>query len=232
MLNRKLSLLFVLLYSVSALATLGPDLETSRPVSEPTPKRTKILQPWSRLELIAQMSIFNPNSLGLAHAVGEAAHLGDLSSIPEFHLTLAVPMAAIENWRLFAQGRVGYFFKTGNLFESNGQGGNLATSLHLDSLPVSLSTRLEYQIGPAASIRPALTLGVGTQRFHASGPGFDEVAWIPFYFVTPSLSFLDGESLKVDWFGGFTFGVTYQSEFSSAQEVRGLSFDLSLNFIL
>jgi hypothetical protein len=231
---RHLILISIVFGSFAAHATLGPELgiEPPAPAAVTAVRHIKSVDSSSRLGLTPQMSIFNPSGLQIIHGGNQVTHFDTINSIPEFNLTLAVPITAIENWHFFAQARVGYFSKSGLLFGSNAQGRTSSQSLQLDSVPLSVSTRLEYQIDPSFLVRPALTLGIGDQRFHAAGTGFDEVNWVPFVFITPSLSFLDGETIRADWFGGFTFGVTYQAEIASPQKIRGLSFDLGLNFLL
>jgi hypothetical protein len=124
-------------------------------------------------------------------------------------------------------------YKAGNFEMARSSGEVFNSRLNLTWVPMSLGAKFLYTLPTFPFIKPSLTLGGGTHWFYQAGvvSGSNGSFWIPYYFVTPSLSFLEGVAPS-DWFGGFTFGVTYQHELTSAQQVHGVSFDLGINILL
>jgi hypothetical protein len=105
--------------------------------------------------------------------------------------------------------------------------------LNLHWLPLSGGLRAIYHIPTVNFLKPTLAAGGGVQWFHQSGDRVElsDSHWIPFFYVSPGMVFLESTSSK-DWFGGFNFSTTFMSSFASSQVVRGLGFDLSLNILL
>ncbi len=180
-----------------------------------------------------QVSVVMPSILTLSNPNFEVVYSKGFPSLTQAGLAAVTPLFNIGRFRFLSIAKLGFSYKTG-IFEMTRMNGELIReNLKLSWVPMSLGAKFLYSLPNFPYIKPSLTLGGGTHWFYQSGSvgGANSSFWIPYYFLTPALSFLEGATPS-DWFGGFTFGVTYQQSLSSVQKVNGVSFDLGINILL
>jgi hypothetical protein len=155
-----------------------------------------------------------------------------LDGVPIFQLGLAAPLFSSGDFVVLGQARVGYGYKEGRFTISGTRGESLRDKVGLHWLPMSASLRAIYEIPGLRFVKPTLNVGAGVQWLHQAGTisSLSESYWVPLFYAAPGLTFLEGK--RDDWFGGFTFTVTYQTGFATPQTVRGMSIDLGLNIFL
>jgi len=183
--------------------------------------------------LMPQVSVVMPSALTLRNANFSVDYTRQFPSLTQAGLMAVTPLFNWGGFRVLSTAKLGVSYKAGNFEMARSTGELLNSRLNLTWVPMSLGAKFLYTLPTFPFIKPSLTLGGGTHWFYQAGAtsGSNGSFWIPYYFVTPALSFLEG-SAPSDWFGGFTFGVTYQHELTSAQRVHGVSFDLGINILL
>lgn len=96
--------------------------------------------------------------------------------------------------------------------------------------PLVFSFKAQFPIPDFAWVTPTLSVGTGinflSQYGNSNRVGL--VSWVPSFSISPALLFL-GRKRADDWFGGFSFGTTFQSSFASAQLLRVWSIDLGFH---
>lgn len=183
--------------------------------------------------LMPQVSVIMPSTLTLASPNFEVAYSKQFPSLTQAGLAAVTPIANVGGFRLLSIAKLGFSYKAGNFEMSRINGETLRENLRLTWVPMSLGAKFLYTLSNFPYIKPSITLGGGTHWFYQAGSigGANNSFWVPYYFITPALSFLEGTAPS-DWFGGFTFGVTYQQSLSSIQKVKGVSFDMGINILL
>jgi hypothetical protein len=184
------------------------------------------------LELVPQVSMIMPSRFVLSTDRYIIPYSKDLEGLALFSLGAATPIVFWGPIQVEVQAGVGFAHKEGVMALHNQAGVNFNDDISLNWIPFSTSLKISYEIPGIHFMKPALSLGGGVNWLHQSGTldGVDHAYWLPFWVATPCLTFLAGH--HDDWFGGFTFGVSYQDTFGSAQSLRAVSFDLSLNIWL
>lgn len=152
-----------------------------------------------------------------------------LAGFPAFYLGVAKQLKSTGNFQIFGLAKAGFTSKTGQYEIQSRTGETTSARVSLSWLPMSVGTKVQYLIPGFPFVKPSLTVATGVQwlRQSSSLPGITTNVWLPFYTISPALSFLEGTS-EIDWFGGFSFGLSYQDSLGFAQKVRTWSFDLSL----
>lgn len=183
--------------------------------------------------LMPQVSVVMPSTLTLSNSNFAVDYSHQFPSLTQAGLAAVTPIANMGGFRILSIAKLGFSYKAGNFEMSRSDGEIITENLKLTWVPMSLGAKFLYTLSDFPYIKPSLTLGGGTHWFYQTGKvgGANSSFWIPYYFVTPALSFLEGTAPS-DWFGGFTFGVTVQQSLSSIQSVRGVSFDMGINILL
>jgi hypothetical protein len=180
----------------------------------------------SEFELNPQLSLIAPSTLVLSHE-GEHYPYSSVTSIRTFQLGVGRSVWRNGVLNLTQSISLGYGSKDADTLFLAGNATQTGT-FHLQWIPMSLSTRLDY----AASkiLKPSILMGAGMlwmgQRSDAHL--YDHDFWIPHFFTSAGVTFLEASESK-DWFGGFTCSVTFHSSLISEQILRGWSFDLGIN---
>jgi hypothetical protein len=180
-----------------------------------------------------QVSVIMPSTLTLANPNFEVAYSKQFPSLTQAGLAAVTPLFDMGGFRILSTTKLGFSYKTG-VFEMNRSSGEIVKErLKLSWVPMSLGAKFLYTLPNFPYIKPSMTLGGGAHWFYQAGniEGATGSFWVPYYFVAPALSFLEGTTPS-DWFGGFTFGVTYQHSLSARQSINGVSFDLGINILL
>ncbi len=183
--------------------------------------------------LVPEISIVNPSTLKLSTNDYQFPYSNKISGLPLLQVGIAKRYLHTESLQLYAVLKGGYGFKSG-VFQYVNRSGTAATSdFALHWLPLSLSTKIVYDIAGAGFLKPTLMLGGGVYTLFQGGgaPGTTGSFFIPFALVSPGITLMDNTSPQ-DWFGGFSFNLSYLNSVASSQALRAWTFDLSLNIIL
>jgi hypothetical protein len=183
--------------------------------------------------IMPQVSIFMPSELTLSSPTFNVAYGKQFPSLTQAGFAALTPLFNWGGVRILSSTKVGFSYKAGLLEINPSNGAKITESMRLYWVPLSLGAKFIYTLPHFPFIKPSLTLGGGAHWFYQTGPlsGANQSFWVPYYYFTPALSFLEGTA-PTDWFGGFTFGVTYQSSLSSIQNISGVSFDMGINILL
>ena len=192
----------------------------------------------SRFVLVPQISVLNPGSFTLTNDAYTSHYSKSQFGIPALFVGGAYHLGSRPNLEFYLDGKLGYGSKSGlvpvDRRASGSQlGGSFNEDVRLHYLPLSLGPRAVWSIPGITFLRPTLSAGLGTALLAQVGDsqGFSHTYLLPFYYVTPGLTFLEGNG-ATDWFGGFQFGVSYLSTFASEQVMHGMAVDLSVNILL
>lgn len=210
-------LLFALLFCVSSFAEV--EVESS-------PKINK-------LQLVPQISILSPGEIVLRNNTYEVPYSQNVPGLFGFSIGSASPLHIDDHFQLYVVSRIGFAFKQGQYSITDRETRETSnTNINLMWMPASIGVKSVFSINRFPYVRPTLSIGSGSSWMYqgSATDGLSQHFMIPFYYVTPGLSFFEKQSPD-DWFGGFSFGVTYQDSFASPQRVRATSFDLSINII-
>ena len=226
-----------LFYSPILLAATSrvPKIKTTREISVEKPSQgelknsTLLDSTW----LMPQLSIMMPTVLTLTNPNFEVAYGKQFPSLTQVSVAAVTPLFNWGGFRVLSTAQLGFSYKAGPFEMTRFNGEILREKISLSWVPMNLGAKFLYSLSHFPFIKPSITLGGGSHWFYqtANIGGANESFWIPYYFVTSAVSFLEGTTPS-DWFGGFTFGVTYQNSLSKFQSVKGLSFDLGLNLLL
>ncbi|MSP19749.1 MAG: hypothetical protein EXR74_09290 [Bdellovibrionales bacterium] len=230
-------LLPALFYSPIILAakSIGPKIQTTPAISLEKTSEGKLNNP-TLLEgtwLMPQLAIMMPTVLTLTNPNFEVAYGKQFPSLTQVSVATVTPLFNWGGFRVLSTAQLGFSYKAGLFEMTRFTGEILREKISLSWVPMSLGAKFLYSLSNFPFIKPSITLGGGSHWFYqaANIGGANESFWIPYYFVTTAVSFLEGTTPS-DWFGGFTFGVTYQNSLTKFQSVKGLSFDLGLNLLL
>lgn len=183
--------------------------------------------------VMPQVSVIMPSDLQLKSPNFEVAYGKQFPSLTQAGLIALTPLFNWGAFRVLSSARLGFSYKAGpfELTKSNGE--TLREYLKLSWVPMSLGTKFIYTVPNFPFIKPSLTLSGGAHWFYQTGAikGANQSFWVPYFAITPALSFLEG-SMPTDWFGGFTFGLTYQHSLSELHRVNSVSFDMGINILL
>jgi hypothetical protein len=229
MANRQWLAILVIL-SVSAGVCAAPSTSTVEVPARP-----------SRWELVPEISILNPGSFTISNET-YAAHYSNpntMFGLPSVIVGGAYRLATANNLVYYLDVKVGYGGKSGAVAVNRKLGGRevgeaMFQDVRLHWLPVSIGARALWSIPGVTFVRPTLSVGGGSSLVIQTSelPGFNSTYLLPFYHITPGLTFLEGTRNPGDWFGGFHFGFSYISTFATDQALRGTSVDLSVNILL
>jgi len=183
--------------------------------------------------LMPQVSVVMPSSLTLANPNFEVAYSKQFPSLTQAGLAAVTPLFDIGGFRILSTIKLGFSYKAGVFEMVRSSGEWVKERLKLSWVPMSLGAKFLYTLPNFPYIKPSMTLGGGAHWCYQAGniEGATGSFWVPYYFISPALSFLEGTTPS-DWFGGFTFGVTYQHSLSARQSINGVSFDLGINILL
>ena len=183
--------------------------------------------------LMPQVSVVMPTELKLSNRDFKIPYSKQFANISQFALGAVTPLRRKGDFQLLAVGKLGLSFKQGTYGFERTSGDPVQGKLQLFWLPISVGGKVQYEIPGFPYIKPSFSMGGSLNWFYQTGSlgGLNSSYWIPTYFISPAVSFLEGQSSS-DWFGGFTFGVSYQNSFSTQQSFKAWSFDLSINVLL
>jgi len=183
--------------------------------------------------IMPEVSVVMPSDLRLSSSGFEVAYGKQFLSLTQMGFLALTPLFHLDDIQILSCVRVGYSRKSGKFDLEKPTGEILEDDVKLSWVPMSLGAKLIYTLPLFPFIKPSLTLGGGTHWFYqsASVSGVNQSFWVPYLFVTPAISFLEG-SAPTDWFGGFTFGLTLQRSLSDIQRVNSVSFDMGINILL
>lgn len=188
----------------------------------------------SRIHLIPQVSILTLSEVVLINNAFRVPYSDSFTGIPAFFLRIATPLFTIKNTEFFGEVRVGYGGKGGEtrVFSIQSDASS-DESMRLYWVPFSAAIRVQHALPGFEVFLPTLAVGVGEQWIGQRGgtSTLRQDFWIPFFHISPGLTFMGGRRTE-DWFGGFSFGVTYQDSFATEQTVRSWAMDLSMSFFL
>ncbi len=187
-----------------------------------------------RPQIVPQISILTPQEIVLKNNTFEIPYSQNVPGLFGISVGASSPLSVGDSFQFYLTGRLGFSHKDGeytiNRIEANQ---TEKSNVSLAWMPVSVGVKSQYAINQFPYVRPMLGAGLGAQWMYQSSTlgGLNQHFLIPLYYVTTGLSFFDKKTPE-DWFGGFSFGVSYQDSFASPQKVRVTSVDLSLNIIL
>ncbi len=221
-------LLMVLLLG---LAVPGFAEEADESVAElAVPRTTHVAQ---ALQALIQVSIVTPQTFTLSNSLYETPYAQNFIGMPSLQGGLAMPLFLAGGIEAQGIGTLGYGFKEGIFNLTTVEGKPARDLIRLYRFPASLGVKFLYHIPWLTFVKPSLTVGGGAQLILQAGrlAGFSDNFWIPYYYFSPALTFFENR-VSTDWFGGFTFGISYQNDLSPRQVLRAWSFDLSVNLFL
>ncbi len=187
----------------------------------------------SGLQWLAQASIVMPQTFTLTSPRYEVPYADNFSGFPGVHVGAALPLFVAGPIEAQAIGLVGYGFKEGIFSFHDAVGNEVRDLLRLHRIPMSAGVKFLYHIPWLTFVKPSLTVGGGAQWMIQAGrlEGVSDNFMLPFYYFSPALTFFENR-VSTDWFGGFTFGISYQNDLHPKQVLRAWSFDLSVNLFL
>jgi hypothetical protein len=183
--------------------------------------------------IMPEVSVVMPSDLRLSSSGFEVAYGKQFPSLTQVGFLALTPLFHLGEFRILSSAKVGFSQKAGRFELKRPTGEILEGDVKLSWVPMSLGAKFIYTLADFPFIKPSLTFGGGTHWFYQSGsiPGVNQNFWVPYLFATPAISLLEG-SAPIDWFGGFTFGVTFQRSLSDVQRVNSVSFDMGVNVLL
>lgn len=221
----------LLMLLLLGLATPGFAEEADESVVQVTPPRTSHVA--KDIQALVQMSIVMPQTFTLSNSLYETPYAQNFSGMPSIQGGVSLPLFLAGGVEAQGVGTLGYGFKEGIFNLTTVEGAPARDLIRLHRFPVSLGVKFLYHISWLSFVKPSLTVGAGTQLILQAGrlAGFNDNFWIPYYYFSPALTFFENR-VSTDWFGGFTFGISYQNDLSPKQVFRAWSFDLSVNLFL
>ena len=187
----------------------------------------------SRFQLVPQLSILSPGEITLKNSSFEVPYSKKLQGIFGFSLGAESPLQISDSFQLFFVSRLGFAYTNGDYTVNNTTTRSTNyTNINLAWVPASIGVKSVFSINKFPYVRPTLSVGSGASWMYQSSAtdGLSEHFLVPHYYITSGLSFFEKQNPD-DWFGGFSFGVTFQDSFATSQRVRNTSFDLSINII-
>jgi hypothetical protein len=228
-----LALLLWCFVSLPALAD-NPAYETPE---DPQPERTSAVNfeapaRQEKWHLEPSLSVISPREFTLTQDSYSIPYGKNLAGLPAVYVGAGNSLGTYPFGRgsleVFSLMRLGYSYKE-TLMTLNERSGRV--KLHWVPMEAGIETR--FRLAAFPFIRPSLTVGGGVHWLYQSGefPSINSSFWVPHLFITPALSFFESFA-PTDWFGGFTFGATYQHSLAAKQIIRAWSFDLGITIIL
>lgn len=192
---------------------------------------SKITSPL-KWELTPQFSIMSPSDFRLSTDRLIVPYGKSLGGLPMASVGMNIPVGTLADLQFHHQTRVGYGYKSDKYSVDRRVGPPIESEISLHWVPVSTGMRLVYEIPGFPYLKPGLVVGAGMNWFlqRTNLTELNQSYLVPFLFTTPMLTFLEGKN-PTDWFGGFTFGVTYQHSLGN-QPFRGFAVDLGLTVLL
>jgi hypothetical protein len=183
--------------------------------------------------LIPKLSLLSPNIIQLSNNNFNVPSNNNVQGFPLINVLVS------KHWFTFAgldvemQGGLGYGFRQQTVSLQTG-GGPVVNDMGLHVLPISASFKGIYNIPHFSGVRPGLEIGGGMYWLiqNASASLANDAFWLPFLRISPSLTFFESSYEKGDWWGGFCFGISYQSSIAGRGTFQAWSFDLSTNILL
>lgn len=200
---------------------------------EPSLSQTETSSDHSHVWLVPQVSIIMPRELSLTNREYSIPYSNQFANLSNFSIGMVSPLKISERYQLLALYRLGVTYKEGFYGFKKRSGESVESKVKLAWVPISVGGKIQYSIPDFPFIKPSLSFGGGVHWLYQTGNlgGMNSSFWVPYYFVTPALSFFEGANTG-DWFGGFTFGVSYQNSFATQQTVKAWTFDLGINIFL
>lgn len=214
-----------------ALATAPLRAETDEAVTETTvPRTTHVAQD---IQTLVQVSIVTPQTFTLTNDRFETPYAQNFNGMPSVQGGVAVPLFLAGGIEAQGIGLLGYGFREGIFNLRTVDGAPARDLVRLHRIPASVGVKFLYHIPWLTFVKPSLTVGGGAQLILQAGrlQGFNDNFWMPFYYFSPALTFFENRA-ATDWFGGFTFGISYHNDLHPKQVLRAWSFDLSVNLFL
>lgn len=183
-------------------------------------------------QLIPTLSVISPREFTLSKDGYSIPYGKNLTGLPALYVganrSLGSRPFGRGSLEFFSLARLGYSFKDTPMTL-----GERTARVKLHWVPMEGGLETRFRLADFPYIRPSLTVGGGVHWLYQSGEftSINASFWVPHVFVSPAISFFESSD-PTDWFGGFTFGVTYQHSFASRQTVRAWSFDLGMAIIL
>lgn len=183
-------------------------------------------------QLVPSLSVISPREFTLSQDSYSIPYGENLTGLPAVYVganrALGRNPFGQGTLEFFSLARLGYSYKDTPMTL-----GERTARVKLHWLPMEAGIETRFRLSEFPYIRPSLTVGGGVYYLYQSGefPSINTSFWVPHIFVSPALSFFESSD-PTDWFGGFTFGVTYQSSVASRQTIRAWSFDLGIAIIL
>ncbi len=222
--------LVALAFSLVGVA-IAAEMPPPSPVSETEAATTSHIA--HETQGLLQVSILTPQTFILTNSAYRIPYGENFSGMPGVQVGAAVPLFVADGIEAQGLGLVGYGFKEGafNVFTTGGAVARDMIRLH--RIPVSLGVKFLYHIPWLSFVKPSVTIGGGMQWLIQGGrlAGLRDNFLLPFFYVSPALTFFENR-VATDWFGGFTFGISYQNDLHPKQVLRAWSFDLSVNLFL
>jgi hypothetical protein len=202
--------------------------ETSSEVSVPVTSNVA-----SEVQVVAHVSIITPQTFTLTNTLYEIPYHQNFSGMPSVQVGIAMPLFLAGPVEAQGIGLLGYGFKEGSFNFKTVDGAPARDLVRLHRLPASAGLKFLYHIPWLRFVKPSITVGAGAQLLIQAGrlEGLSSNFWLPYYYFSPALTFFENR-VSTDWFGGFTFGVSYQNDLHPKQVLRAWSFDLSVNLFL
>jgi hypothetical protein len=188
--------------------------------------------------LTPQLSVISPREISLSNKAYDIPYAETLTGLPAFHLgagtSLGEVSTSLGDFEFFGMARIGYTAKSlpVNLQSREHATERRSGEIKLHWVPLAGGVEIRYSVPGFPFVRPVLTAGGGVHWMYQHGQfnSVNDSFWIPHFFIMPGIAFFESKS-PTDWFGGFTFGVTYQDSFASRQKVKTWSFDLSMDVV-
>lgn len=184
------------------------------------------------VEMTPIVSIVRPLEFSLTNLYYQSSTVDNL---PLFQLQFSRLMGAAGGFLFNGSFRLGYGYTEGASdahpvrdAELHVPGEKSRDVIKLHWIPLSVGSRMAYEIPGVPWIKPALNAGVGIQYISRTGKldGLDQGFWVPLYFGGAAVTLFDMSDQPGAWFGGLTLGATYQNSLGSTQRVRFVSWDL------
>ena len=191
-----------------------------------------VLASQSQVEVLPQFSILSPTRLILSNENVEIPFSRSYRGIPAATVGMAVPFLR-GTFQIDGLIRLGFGYANDHYEIIDRSGTRRGSDLSLYWIPVSLGTRVYYEISGFSYLKPGISFGGSLTFFRhaAAAADLSKSYWVPTVFLSPMLVFLEGNGHKEDWFGGFTFGATFWSSVAN-QTFNGVSLDLGLTILL
>jgi hypothetical protein len=185
------------------------------------------------LMLTPAISLIGPNALTLTNSHFSVPYLESMTGFPLVTIQLSDKVLSTDRLDIFLAAGLGYGLYQGDLALQSANGASIGDYLHLHWVPFSLATTINFKIPEISFVRPGIQVGAGVDWLIQAGSvdGVTDSFWLPVISFTPMLTFFESEHKEGDWFGGFTFGVSYQTCFATTQSFNAWSIQIGQNIL-